>query len=165
MKWPSYAVARFMRLVRRWCQVLHPGASVDIRRYIQRGIPWGVPRVTARDTACVRARVRAPVKGLRAVTPACVLIAMISAFAPMELARAAGVGTCTGQFPNPITDICWSCILPISIGGVRLGNLGARCAAAAPTRLSVSPWGSGNPSATSRPSASRSAWCPWAASI
>ena len=23
---------------------------------------------------------------------------------------AAGAATCTGKFPNPITDICWSCI-------------------------------------------------------
>jgi conjugal transfer pilus assembly protein TraU len=45
------------------------------------------------------------------------------------LALACGPGTanattCTGRFPNPITDICWSCILPISIGGARIGNLG-----------------------------------------
>lgn len=26
-------------------------------------------------------------------------------------------GLCHGEFPNPITDICWSCIFPISIGG------------------------------------------------
>lgn len=25
-------------------------------------------------------------------------------------------GQCTGQFINPITDICWSCLFPISIG-------------------------------------------------
>ena len=31
-------------------------------------------------------------------------------------AQAADSLTCTGRFPNPITDICWSCILPISIG-------------------------------------------------
>lgn len=37
---------------------------------------------------------------------------------------AAGVATCTGKFPNPITDICWSCILPLSIGGARIGNFG-----------------------------------------
>lgn len=24
---------------------------------------------------------------------------------------------CTGKFPNPITDYCWSCVFPISIGG------------------------------------------------
>jgi conjugal transfer pilus assembly protein TraU len=37
--------------------------------------------------------------------------------------HAAGVATCTGKFPNPITDICWSCILPISIGGATIANL------------------------------------------
>jgi len=26
--------------------------------------------------------------------------------------------TCNGRFVNPITDICWSCILPISIGNI-----------------------------------------------
>lgn len=26
-------------------------------------------------------------------------------------------GTCNGRFINPITDICWECIFPISIGG------------------------------------------------
>lgn len=41
-------------------------------------------------------------------------------------AQAAPVGTCTGAFPNPITDICWSCILPISLGSVTLGNLGGQ---------------------------------------
>jgi conjugal transfer pilus assembly protein TraU len=25
--------------------------------------------------------------------------------------------TCSGRFPNPLTDICWSCIFPLSIGG------------------------------------------------
>ncbi|AEB85692.1 MULTISPECIES: conjugal transfer pilus assembly protein TraU [Comamonadaceae] len=39
-------------------------------------------------------------------------------------AGAAGAATCTGKFPNPITDICWSCILPLSIGGARIGNFG-----------------------------------------
>jgi conjugal transfer pilus assembly protein TraU len=28
-----------------------------------------------------------------------------------------------GRFPNPITDICWSCILPITLGGTTLANL------------------------------------------
>lgn len=30
--------------------------------------------------------------------------------------------TCVGKFPNPITDVCWSCILPISIGAFPLLN-------------------------------------------
>jgi conjugal transfer pilus assembly protein TraU len=38
----------------------------------------------------------------------------------------AGTATCTGKFPNPITDICWTCILPISIGAARIGNIGGQ---------------------------------------
>lgn len=30
--------------------------------------------------------------------------------------------TCKGKFTNPITDICWSCVLPISIGGLSVGK-------------------------------------------
>ncbi|NRB10871.1 MAG: TraU family protein [Rickettsiaceae bacterium] len=30
--------------------------------------------------------------------------------------------TCKGRFVNPITDICWSCVLPISIGGFQIGK-------------------------------------------
>ena len=41
-------------------------------------------------------------------------------------AQGAESGTCHGAFPNPITDICWSCILPISLGSVTLGNLGGQ---------------------------------------
>ncbi len=41
-------------------------------------------------------------------------------------AHGAGIATCTGKFPNPITDICWSCILPITIGGATLANVGGQ---------------------------------------
>ena len=27
---------------------------------------------------------------------------------------------CVGKFANPITDICWSCLFPITIGGLRV---------------------------------------------
>jgi conjugal transfer pilus assembly protein TraU len=30
--------------------------------------------------------------------------------------------TCKGRFVNPLTDICWSCILPINIGGYSIGK-------------------------------------------
>ena len=30
--------------------------------------------------------------------------------------------TCKGRFVNPITDVCWSCVLPISIGGFNIGK-------------------------------------------
>jgi conjugal transfer pilus assembly protein TraU len=38
----------------------------------------------------------------------------------------AGSATCTGRLINPITDICWSCILPISIGSTPILNLGGQ---------------------------------------
>ena len=46
------------------------------------------------------------------------LLAMLLASAP---ARAGGTpGRCTGRFVNPITDICWSCLFPLSIGGLKI---------------------------------------------
>lgn len=30
--------------------------------------------------------------------------------------RSEALPLCTGKFPNPITDICWSCLFPITIG-------------------------------------------------
>ena len=41
-------------------------------------------------------------------------------------AHAAGISTCTGKFPDPLTDICWSCILPISVGNAEIGNIGGQ---------------------------------------
>lgn len=29
---------------------------------------------------------------------------------------------CSGRFVNPISDVCWSCLLPISIGPLRIGG-------------------------------------------
>ena len=29
---------------------------------------------------------------------------------------------CSGRFVNPISDVCWSCLLPISIGPVKIGG-------------------------------------------
>ena len=31
---------------------------------------------------------------------------------------------CVGRFINPITDICWSCLFPITIGGLRVSSSG-----------------------------------------
>jgi conjugal transfer pilus assembly protein TraU len=52
-----------------------------------------------------------------------ILLALLFGFSTLP-ALAAGTATCTGKFPNPITDICWSCILPISIGSARIANFG-----------------------------------------
>lgn len=34
--------------------------------------------------------------------------------------RAEAAPTCTGKFVNPITDVCWSCLFPLSIGGAKI---------------------------------------------
>ena len=31
---------------------------------------------------------------------------------------------CAGEFANPLTDICWSCIFPLSIGGLEVWSGG-----------------------------------------
>jgi conjugal transfer pilus assembly protein TraU len=38
-----------------------------------------------------------------------------------QVTTASGV-TCNGKFANPITDICWSCVLPITIGKIPLAS-------------------------------------------
>ena len=48
------------------------------------------------------------------------LFAALCLLAASSLATAAGMATCTGKFPNPLTDICWSCLLPITIGLVSI---------------------------------------------
>ena len=35
-------------------------------------------------------------------------------------AEADSGGKCTGSFPNPITDICWDCLFPLTIGSIEL---------------------------------------------
>jgi len=52
-------------------------------------------------------------KLLRRMTLAAVLSVVVAFGAKAE-------GTCEGTFVNPITDICWSCIFPISLGSFEL---------------------------------------------
>ena len=50
-----------------------------------------------------------------------ILVTATLSFALASPASAdAGPGKCTGQFVNPITDICWSCLFPISVGGLEI---------------------------------------------
>ena len=42
----------------------------------------------------------------------------------MPISASASV-TCKGNFVNPITDVCWGCLLPISIGGLSIGKGGS----------------------------------------
>ena len=39
-------------------------------------------------------------------------------------ATATSTDTCTGKFMNPITDVCWSCIFPLSIGSTTILQMG-----------------------------------------
>ena len=39
---------------------------------------------------------------------------------PAYAAVPTGGATCHGRFANPITDICWSCLFPLTIGGISI---------------------------------------------
>ena len=60
---------------------------------------------------------------------------------------AAPSATCHGKFMNPITDICWSCVFPLTIAGARIWSEDqedtpnpstAVCACTTPPRIGVS---------------------------
>ena len=42
------------------------------------------------------------------------------ALSPVSASAQTPPSKCTGKFVNPVTDICWSCIFPISLGGAKL---------------------------------------------
>lgn len=42
--------------------------------------------------------------------------AFMALFAFASVPARAQTGVCTGKFVNPITDVCWSCLFPLSIG-------------------------------------------------
>lgn len=44
------------------------------------------------------------------------LLVMFSSFSSVE--------ACSGRFVNPVTDICWSCLFPISIGPIKVSGGG-----------------------------------------
>jgi hypothetical protein len=54
----------------------------------------------------------------------CVLLLLL-ALAIGRPGSALATPTCTGRFANPITDICWRCMLPIRFGGLESALHGA----------------------------------------
>lgn len=59
----------------------------------------------------------------------------------------ANAAPCVGKFVNPVTDICWSCIFPISIGSINIYSGGREdtknpdnpiCMCGAPPRIGIS---------------------------
>ena len=78
--------------------------------------------------------------------------------APVQVSAQTPPSKCTGKFVNPVTDICWSCIFPISLGGAKLwpGRPDTNnpdfplCARAARRSRALGlRWGSGSPRAWS----------------
>lgn len=55
---------------------------------------------------------------IKAMLPLTIVLFALVLFTPV-----APAATCTGKFANPITDICWSCVFPIRIGGVSIASL------------------------------------------
>ena len=55
-------------------------------------------------------------------------------------------GVCQGQFPDPINDICWSCVFPLTLGGTELIGMeqedsanpsGFLCTCTSPPRIGI----------------------------
>ena len=52
-------------------------------------------------------------------------IALIGAMVfGVQKAANAESATCQGEFPNPITDFCWSCVFPIKVGSAAMFSFG-----------------------------------------
>jgi len=47
-----------------------------------------------------------------------ICLIMVIIFSPLS---SPAINTCQGRFVNPVNDICWSCLLPISIGDFKMG--------------------------------------------
>lgn len=41
----------------------------------------------------------------------------------LTFTRESQAGVCQGAFANPITDICWSCMFPMTIGGIPIASM------------------------------------------
>ena len=48
---------------------------------------------------------------------AAAVLTLVSASASADVTETPDSPTCQGEFFNPFTDVCWSCVFPISIGG------------------------------------------------
>ena len=65
---------------------------------------------------------RSPTKDQRVHKQIKSLIVMLIVFSIGVSLPAKASMSCHGRFVNPISDICWRCVLPISIGGFSLGD-------------------------------------------
>jgi len=49
-------------------------------------------------------------------------------FAPTAANAVETPSKCTGHFVNPITDVCWGCLFPLSIGALKIWDYPIFCA-------------------------------------
>ena len=72
--------------------------------------------------------------------------AVVTALLALTFARESPAGICQGKFANPLTDICWSCLFPLRLGGTTIAGKdqedadnagGFLCACANPPRVGV----------------------------
>ena len=56
--------------------------------------------------------------GIRAIAAA--ILAALGVGLVLPTASIAAPGSCTGKFVNPITDVCWSCLFPLSVGSLKI---------------------------------------------
>ncbi len=56
---------------------------------------------------------------MRALRSACAVLSLLLGVTAMS-ARAEAQTSCSGKFVNPITDVCWSCLFPLSIGAMKI---------------------------------------------
>lgn len=75
---------------------------------------WGLKRVFSRESA-----------GIKVLSIHCYLLVIIVGLDLIFCSFFSFSKACSGRFVNPITDICWSCLFPISIGPVKV-NTGGR---------------------------------------
>ena len=79
------------------------------------------------------------------------LMALTLVLLTMTFARESSAGVCQGEFANPITDICWSCMFPMRLGsGTMLaldqedtsnsGGLGCTCSSPPRAGVKTSFW-------------------------
>lgn len=51
-----------------------------------------------------------------------ILFFMVACLLWSHSMNAAADPSCEGRFVNPITDVCWRCIFPLSLGSVQVGK-------------------------------------------
>lgn len=57
---------------------------------------------------------------LRLLAPIVALLVMALAMPAAAQGLPTGPGRCSGSFVNPVTDVCWGCMFPLSLGSLKI---------------------------------------------